>query len=140
MEKGDFLKIRIGAFRKGQFPGVTKEMCRGKTDEEVKELIIKFYIEKQKRWNKNKYEREKFDRDPSYKKIKIGDKKCLLCNSTEKLERHHIDGNACNGKPENVAILCRNCHVKKAHVGRWWINEEVRDQLSRIKASIKQVL
>lgn len=37
-------------------------------------------------------------------------KKCLRCPSTYKLQRHHKDGDATNNAPDNVEILCRQCH------------------------------
>ncbi len=40
------------------------------------------------------------------------DKHCEMCQSTEKIERHHRDGNIKrnpkNGK--NIAYLCASCH------------------------------
>lgn len=36
---------------------------------------------------------------------------CVLCGDTYS-ERHHIDGNTANNEPENIAVLCRRCHMK----------------------------
>ena len=38
--------------------------------------------------------------------------KCLVCDSKNNLEVHHIDNNKRNDKPENLATLCRKCHYK----------------------------
>lgn len=44
--------------------------------------------------------------------------KCVQCENTEwlgepiPLELDHIDGNAGNNKPENLRLLCPNCHAK----------------------------
>lgn len=44
--------------------------------------------------------------------------KCVQCKNTEwlgepiPLELDHIDGNAGNNKPENLRLLCPNCHAK----------------------------
>jgi 5-methylcytosine-specific restriction endonuclease McrA len=35
---------------------------------------------------------------------------CSNCGAP-KTERHHIDGNTLNNNPENIAILCRRCHM-----------------------------
>lgn len=35
---------------------------------------------------------------------------CQKCGDP-KAERHHIDENTANNAPENIAILCRGCHV-----------------------------
>ena len=37
---------------------------------------------------------------------------CSACGRT-KSERHHIDGDTANNKPENIAVLCRRCHMKE---------------------------
>lgn len=44
--------------------------------------------------------------------------KCELCSYEEDLrilEVHHIDHNRSNNKPENLMILCPNCHAKITH-------------------------
>jgi transcription elongation factor Elf1 len=38
---------------------------------------------------------------------------CEKCGSTEKLERHHKDGNPMNNEPNNLAVLCSPCHHKE---------------------------
>lgn len=35
---------------------------------------------------------------------------CQVCQSP-KSERHHIDENTANNEPENIAFLCRRCHM-----------------------------
>lgn len=47
---------------------------------------------------------------------------CEACGATENLHRHHRDENPLNNRPENVAILCQDCHAK-AHGGKFaWFN------------------
>lgn len=38
---------------------------------------------------------------------------CDICESCSKpaCDRHHKDGNTYNNEPENIAILCRRCHM-----------------------------
>jgi hypothetical protein len=35
---------------------------------------------------------------------------CWSCGS-EKSERHHIDGNTANNRVDNIAVVCRRCHM-----------------------------
>ena len=37
---------------------------------------------------------------------------CSVCGK-ERSERHHIDGNTLNNAPENIAFVCRKCHMAK---------------------------
>lgn len=37
---------------------------------------------------------------------------CIDCGA-EKTERHHRDENPANNAPENIAVLCRSCHMKE---------------------------
>lgn len=38
--------------------------------------------------------------------------KCQCCGFTEVLDLHHIDQNHHNNSPENLVVLCPNCHAK----------------------------
>ena len=38
---------------------------------------------------------------------------CARCGASERLERHHVDGNPFNNTPGNVEVLCLPCH--RAH-------------------------
>lgn len=38
--------------------------------------------------------------------------KCELCGYEENVELHHINGNPCDNRLENLQILCPNCHAK----------------------------
>lgn len=44
-------------------------------------------------------------------------KECLLCCDSEDLQIHHRDGDRANNMPENLAVLCRDCHA----VAEWFI-------------------
>ena len=48
------------------------------------------------------------------------DATCVACGGTRRLQRHHVDGDPGNNAPENVAVLCQDCHTE-AHVanGTW---------------------
>lgn len=35
---------------------------------------------------------------------------CIVCTERVSLHTHHIDGNRENNNPENLALLCANCH------------------------------
>ena len=37
---------------------------------------------------------------------------CVACGNPNS-ERHHLDDNTLNNEPNNIAILCRRCHMKK---------------------------
>lgn len=37
---------------------------------------------------------------------------CKECGNP-KSERHHVDGNTANNSEENIAILCRRCHMRQ---------------------------
>lgn len=37
--------------------------------------------------------------------------RCERCDATEHIERHHKNGNTHDNSPENIAILCRRCHM-----------------------------
>ena len=39
--------------------------------------------------------------------------KCQKCGSTKKLDVHHKDGDFTNNTTENLAVLCRSCHLKE---------------------------
>ena len=48
-----------------------------------------------------------------YKKLAINlEQKCFLCNNTNKLLVHHLDGNYKNNILSNISIVCRSCHNK----------------------------
>lgn len=42
---------------------------------------------------------------------------CALCASADELEVHHRDGDRANDIPENLIVLCRDCHA----VAEWFI-------------------
>lgn len=50
--------------------------------------------------------------------VSIRGHKCEECKNTEwnekpiPLNAHHINGNTCDNRPENVKILCPNCHAQ----------------------------
>lgn len=40
------------------------------------------------------------------------DKKCLFCETSEKLNIHHIDRDSSNHSESNMVYLCSKCHMK----------------------------
>jgi len=38
------------------------------------------------------------------------DRPCEICKATEKLLRHHKDGDSTNNVASNIQILCKKCH------------------------------
>ena len=37
---------------------------------------------------------------------------CQECGGRPAVERHHRDGNPLNNAPENLALVCRRCHMR----------------------------
>lgn len=60
--------------------------------------------------------------------------KCAICNLDEEccLEVHHIDENRDNDNPDNLIILCANCH-SRIHRGGLKITEEVKNKREIIR-------
>jgi len=40
------------------------------------------------------------------------EEKCRICNATESVVIHHIDGDHANSSIENLLPVCRSCHMK----------------------------
>jgi hypothetical protein len=36
---------------------------------------------------------------------------CQRCSAAPAVDRHHKDGNTRNNSPDNIALLCRRCHM-----------------------------
>jgi 5-methylcytosine-specific restriction endonuclease McrA len=51
---------------------------------------------------------------------------CVICDSHEHLEVHHIDGQRTNNAIENLATLCRSCHYRIESKDRKTRDTEVR--------------
>lgn len=78
-----------------------------------------------KRNNKNYCSRECYDgrRSENLKRLKrhtkyyndLLDSSVCKCGISEKylLQIHHMDGNKNNNSPNNLEIVCANCHVKR---------------------------
>lgn len=45
-------------------------------------------------------------------RLGIKEEKCEVCGYTDNLELHHINGDNCDNRIENLQILCPNCHAK----------------------------
>lgn len=45
-------------------------------------------------------------------RLGIKEEKCEVCGYTDSLELHHINGDNCDNRIENLQILCPNCHAK----------------------------
>ncbi len=56
---------------------------------------------------------------------------CCICNEPRKhVETHHIDGDTANNAPENIAVLCRDCHSRVTGdegLGRRYSESEVSE-------------
>lgn len=66
-------------------------------------------------------------------------RKCILCSIEEeklkfKLDIHHIDFDKQNPKLENLAPLCKKCHLGKAHKGGMSCKKELSKQLEKLVA------
>ena len=40
---------------------------------------------------------------------------CVRCGATERLHRHHVDGDARNNEAWNIEVVCASCH----HAEHW---------------------
>ena len=62
-------------------------------------------------------------------KIKMRDKKCMLCKTTikqlkllnKRIHVHHIDFNKTNCNDKNLISLCNSCHSKTNFRSNYWI-------------------
>jgi hypothetical protein len=72
-------------------------------------------IEKRKRWGPDHHAWKGDSATPSSARerarTRFAAKICSKCGSRKKVERHHIDSNPFNNEPENIAVLCRRCHM-----------------------------
>jgi hypothetical protein len=44
--------------------------------------------------------------------IDLTDVWCQFCEDSPAVDRHHIDGDAGNNEENNLALLCRRCHME----------------------------
>jgi len=49
--------------------------------------------------------------------VKILGSKCMKCNSQERLEVHHKDGNPWNNDRSNLELRCEDCHLGRGAKG-----------------------
>jgi len=42
--------------------------------------------------------------------------RCQICESTTRVQIHHLDGNPNNNRIENLAVLCRKHHRRKHNI------------------------
>jgi 5-methylcytosine-specific restriction endonuclease McrA len=42
--------------------------------------------------------------------LRAGGKRCQQCAAPPPLELHHRDGDVTNNQPDNLRLLCRDCH------------------------------
>lgn len=62
--------------------------------------------------------KREFVTDETYKKVFLRDKgKCKLCNTTDNLHLHHINGRGKDktNNVDNCIMLCENCHLNIVH-------------------------
>jgi predicted HTH transcriptional regulator len=45
-------------------------------------------------------------------------KECQRCGSNDEIEVHHRDRNRSNNSPENLEVLCHECHMDEHHEER----------------------
>lgn len=61
-------------------------------------------------WKGDNVKNKEAGRQRAQKLYKLPDN-CERCGSTKSIERHHKDENTLNNAPENIAFLCRKCHM-----------------------------
>jgi len=49
--------------------------------------------------------------------------RCQECDSSTKVQVHHLDKNPYNNHIENLAVLCRKCHMRRHHLPYGVIDE-----------------
>lgn len=76
--------------------------------ESYKEGQLKLYL---KASTKRRYQ-SGFDNKLKKEIIEKNGGKCVICESTENIEVHHIDNNCENNEVANLTILCDKCHKK----------------------------
>ena len=108
-----------------EYRNFEKELCDNpiKVEELCKENKIYKYFQSQSAIERGK---------SSNRILNLGYKFCLLCETLENLEQHHIDGNYKNHTKNNLCWLCFTCHRKKSHYGRMFINEKIKNKLSNL--------
>ena len=87
-------------FRKGPWNKGKKVRLKNQTTS-LKELLVKNSPHK----NTYKLKNRLF-------KAGLKEEKCEVCEYTESLELHHINGDPTDNRLENLQILCPNCHAK----------------------------
>lgn len=65
--------------------------------------------------------------------------RCELCNATEDIIAHHIDGDRENNDLDNLAPVCRSCHGK-IHAGckgyEWWTDQLLEIEGRRVARTL----
>lgn len=61
---------------------------------------------------------------------------CATCGSKTTLQRHHKDRNRENNTPENIEILCRECHKNEHMNAGDWGRGQVKPATCKICGSI----
>lgn len=46
--------------------------------------------------------------------------RCAVCGGIKTLQRHHIDRDPTNNRPDNVQILCQTCHAATHRAAGDW--------------------
>lgn len=72
------------------------------------------YCSRQCYSNRRKENLKRLKRGSKYYDDLLNETTCI-CGENKKylLQIHHIDGNHNNNKPENLEIVCANCHIKR---------------------------
>ena len=76
-----------------------------------------------------------------WKKERKSEKQCVVCGDRmfAVLQKHHIDGNNKNNKPDNLCYLCGSCHTltfKPTSVKEALYYLKLRNKRSRISKNI----
>ncbi len=105
-----------------------------------KERNDKYYCNRECYNNRRKDNLKRLKRGTQYYNNLLENSTCA-CGVSEKylLQIHHIDGNHNNNIPENLEVVCANCHVKR-HLRKNKKGELVYHSQSLTKVEPKVVL